>query len=86
MTYTVAFTPRAEKELSKIDRPTRERIAGAIDLLAIDPRPPASLLLRGGEHDRWRVRIGNYRVIYSIDDGVLVVLVIRVAHRREVYE
>jgi mRNA interferase RelE/StbE len=63
----------------------RRRLAGAIELLAIDPRPPGAVMLRGGGRQRWRVRIGDYRVIYAIEDGELVVLVLRIAHRREAY-
>jgi mRNA interferase RelE/StbE len=43
-------------------------------------------MLRGGEHGRWRVRVGDYRVVYAIEDDRLIVLVLRVAHRREVYD
>jgi mRNA interferase RelE/StbE len=63
----------------------RRRLAGAIELLAIDPRPPGAAMLRGGVRQRWRVRIGDYRVIYAIEDAELVVLVLRIAHRSEVY-
>lgn len=59
-------------------------IEGVIALLADNPRPPKAAKLVG-TRDRWRVRAGDHRVIYQIDDGILTVLVIRVAHRREVY-
>ena len=86
MTYTVQVSSSAAKSLAKIDKKTRLRIVGAIELLAVDPRPPGVKLLRGGEQGRWRARVGDYRIVYTIDDDRLIVLVLRVAHRREVYE
>ena len=62
----------------------RLRLEGAIAMLADDPRPPSSRRLSG--RDGWRVRIGDYRVIYRIEDEVLVVVVVTVGHRREVYQ
>jgi mRNA interferase RelE/StbE len=86
MTYTVEISSPAAKSLAKIDKKTRLRIVGAIELLAVDPRPPGAKLLRGGEQGRWRVRVGDYRLVYAIEDDRLIVLVLRVGHRREVYE
>ena len=85
MTYRVRFRTSAERSLAKAPAAARRRLVGAVELLAIDPRPPGAVLLRGGERGRWCVRVGDYRVVYAIDDGELVVLVVRVAHRREVY-
>lgn len=86
MTYTVEISSSAAKSLAKIDKKTRLRIVGAIELLAVDPRPPGVKMLRGGEQGRWRARVGDYRIVYTIEDDRLIVLVLRVAHRREVYE
>jgi len=86
MTYTVEFSTSAAKTLGKLAKANRLRIVGAIELLSVDPRPPGAKMLRGGEHGRWRVRVGDFRVIYAIEDGRLLVLVLRVAHRREAYE
>ena len=86
MTYAVEISSSAAKSLAKIDKLTRLRIVGAIELLAIDPRPPGVKLLRGGEQGRWRARVGDYRIVYTIEDDRLIVLVLRVAHRREVYD
>jgi len=61
----------------------RERIGKAIDALAADPRPPGAVKLSG--HDDFRVRVGDYRVVYAVDDTERLVLVARIAHRREVY-
>ena len=82
-TYDIEFRPAALRELRKIDRSTQPRIRGAIALLAQDPRPPASRQLRG--RDGYRLRVGDYRIIYTIDDGVLLIVVVTIGHRREVY-
>ena len=84
MTYRVEFSPAAARHLRKLDTSSRHRMEGVIALLAENPRPPSARRLVGGEGE-WRVRTGDYRVIYDIDDGVLVVLVIAVGHRREIY-
>ena len=85
MTHAVEFAASAAKALTKLDKKNRLRIAGAIELLSVDPRPPAAKQLRGGLEGRWRLRVGDYRVVYTIRDDRLLVLVLRVAHRREVY-
>ena len=82
--YRIEFRPAAVRELRKIDRSAQSRIQGAIALLAQDPRPPASRPLRGREG--YRLRVGDYRIIYTIDDGVLLVVVVTVGHRRDVYQ
>jgi mRNA interferase RelE/StbE len=86
MTYTIEFSTPAAKALAKLEKANRLRIVGAIELLGVDPRPPGAKMLRGGEHGRWRVRAGDYRIVYAIQDDRLMVLVLRVAHRREVYD
>ena len=86
MTYTVELSTAAAKSLKKLDAPDRLRIAGAIELLSVEPRPPGATMLRGGERGRWRVRVGDYRVVYTIEDDRLIVLVLRIAHLREVYD
>ncbi|XVX19614.1 type II toxin-antitoxin system RelE family toxin [Actinomycetota bacterium] len=85
MTYAVTLAPAAARALRKLDRPAQARIQAVIDLLASDPRPPGARKLAGGEGE-WRVRSGDYRVIYEINDGVLCVLVLAVGHRREIYQ
>jgi mRNA interferase RelE/StbE len=82
--YRIEVTKVATKQLSKLDPSIASRIRGAIELLAVDPRPPASRPLRG--RPGYRVRVGDYRIIYRIEDDVLVVVVLRLAHRRDVYE
>jgi mRNA interferase RelE/StbE len=82
--YEVRKTRRVQREIDAIEKRDRLRIEGAIALLAENPRPPKATKLVD-QRNRWRVRTGDYRILYEIDDGVLTVLVIRVAHRREVY-
>ena len=85
MTYEVRLTPAAVRQLRKLDPPGRRRVQAAIDLLAEDPRPPGARQLVGGAGE-WRVRTGDFRIIYDIRDGELLVLVVKVGHRRDVYE
>lgn len=82
--YTVSFADQALKQLGKLDKPIRLRITRKIRELAVDPRPAGSTPLKG-DTESWRVRVGDYRIVYAIHDGTLVVLVLSVAHRREVY-
>ena len=85
MNYVVNLTPAAARQLRKFDPPTRRRLQAVIELLADEPRPPAATRLVGGAGE-WRVRTGDYRVIYEIHNGELLVLVLRMAHRREIYD
>ena len=86
MTYTIEISTSAAKAVDKLAKANRLRIVGAIELLGVDPRPPGAKMLRGGELGRWRVRVGDYRIVYAIEDDRLLILVLRVAHRREVYD
>ena len=85
MTYRIALAPSAARELRKFDPDVRRRIQAALELLVTEPRPPAAIRLVGGSGE-WRVRTGDYRIVYEINDGELLVLVVRMAHRREVYD
>ena len=84
MNYVVNLSPAAARQLRKFDPRTRRRLQAVIELLANEPRPPAATRLVGGAGE-WRVRTGDYRVIYEIHDAELLVLVLRMAHRREIY-
>ena len=84
MTYRIEVAPAALRQLRKLDPQARRRVQAAIQLLADQPRPPGATKLRGGEGE-WRVRTGDYRVVYEVHDQVLLVLAVAVGHRREVY-
>jgi mRNA interferase RelE/StbE len=81
--YAVEFLPSAARALSRLDRSVQRRIVRRVDGLAADPRVGATKLR--GSDDVWRVRVGDYRILYSIEDARLVILVIRIGHRRDVY-
>ena len=81
--YRLLIKPSAVKEIEAIPRKDRERIAKRIQDLSQNPRPPGSEKLSGDE--KYRVRQGWYRIVYSIDDQALEVLIVKVGHRREVY-
>lgn len=85
MNYRVALTVSAEKELDALPTKMIGRIVSRIEALAMAPRPPGCKKLKGGENE-WRIRIGDYRAVYEIDDTAKTVDVTRIAHRREVYE
>ncbi len=82
--YRIELRPAAVKALRGVDPRQRKRLQGVIALLGEDPRPPGAKPLRG--RPAWRVRTGDYRVIYTIDDGVLVIVVVALGHRRDVYD
>lgn len=84
MAYQISYVASAAKALRKLDRQTARRILEAINSLADDPRPPGCITLQGGDGEL-RIRIGDYRVVYDIVDDELVVLILRVGHRREIY-
>jgi len=83
--YTLEIKPSAGKELDALDDALFARIDRKILLLAENPRPPGCKKLRGYK-DHWRIRVGDWRVLYVIDDAAKRVSITRVAHRREVYE
>jgi mRNA interferase RelE/StbE len=82
-TYEVRLHPAAAREYRRLQGPLRDRIGNAIDALAGAPRPPGVVKLAG--RDDYRVRVGDYRIVYAVDDAERLVLVARIAHRREVY-
>jgi mRNA interferase RelE/StbE len=83
-TYQIVFTPVARRQLASLDPPTRRRVAHRIEALGVDPRPPGAEMLKGGQGEL-RIRIGDWRVIYVVRDEELLVLVIKIGHRRDVY-
>ena len=83
--YRIEFTTAAAKELRKLDPGIRRRILSGIAELGQDPRPAGCKKLVG-ESTAWRIRVGDYRILYEVVDNLLLVTVVRVAHRREVYK
>jgi mRNA interferase RelE/StbE len=83
--YRVALTTSAEKELQHLSAELVARIWPRIERLASVPRPPGCKKLKGGDK-QWRIRVGDYRVVYEVDDKARTVEVTRIGHRREVYE
>ena len=81
--YRVQFTSAAAKELRKLDQGLRRRLLASIAERERDPRPSGCRKLAGETH-AWRIRVGDYRVLYEITDNILVVTVIRVAHEHAV--
>lgn len=81
MTYSITLSPAAARQLRKLDPQARRRVQAAIELLALDPHPPAATRLVGGAGE-WRVRTGDYRIVYQIHDDVLLLLVLGAGHRR----
>ena len=84
MFYTISFTKQAFKDLDKINEPFYSNIKQAIINLSVNPRPNGFKKLKGREG--FRIRIGNYRVIYNIIDSELVIEVIALGHRKNIYD
>ena len=87
MAWTVRFEPRAEKELAKLDRPMQKRIVSFLRERVeggSDPRSTGKPL-RGEKGELWRYRVSDYRIVCRIEDTFLVVVVVRVGHRKDVY-
>jgi mRNA interferase RelE/StbE len=82
-TFSVRLKPAARKWLQGSERSTRQRIAVALVRLSHDPRPAAAKKLVN--EDNFRLRVGDYRIIYEVRDQELLVLVVRIGHRREIY-
>ena len=84
MLYSIELSPAARRNLKSIPKAVLKRVDAKILSLAKNPRPPDVKALRG-RGDFLRVRVGGYRIIYRVEDDRLVVLVVRIGHRREVY-
>jgi mRNA interferase RelE/StbE len=85
LSYQVELAPAAVRQLKKFTPDVRRRIQGVLELLADDPRPPAATQLVVGSGE-WRVRTGDYRVIYEIHEQQVLVLVLRIGHRQDVHD
>ena len=83
MSYRLQIKPSAEKELQAIAQTVRQRIQRAIRKLGDDPRPPGARKL--ANRPEWRLRVGQYRIIYAIDDASQTIDIVKIGHRRDVY-
>jgi len=84
LAYSVELAPAAKRQVRKLDRSIQGRIIRRLEALGKDPRPPGVEKLEGNENT-YRVRVGEYRIVYEIRDKILVILVLKVGHRREIY-
>lgn len=84
--YVISFKRSAEKEFERLPQSSIKRVARAIDALATNPRPSGSKKLEGKKESLWRIRIGDYRVIYAIEDEIEIVEIRRIGHRKDIYE
>jgi len=83
--YVVLLESRAEKELEALPKQTLKRIDIKLQALSVNPRPRGAAKLRGKESEGWRFRIGDYRILYQIDDKENIIRIYRIKHRREAY-
>jgi mRNA interferase RelE/StbE len=84
--YRILISKSAEKDLKRLTSSVFKRIVPKIDKLADNPKPSGCKKLKGSNQNLWRIRIGDYRVIYSIEEEIKVIDIRRVRHRRDVYE
>jgi mRNA interferase RelE/StbE len=83
VSYQVVVLPVAQREINQLPAATGRRVLARLAALAADPRPPGCIKLTN--RDAWRIRVGDYRVIYEIDDPAQTVTVVTIRHRRDVY-
>lgn len=83
MSYRLDYSPVAQRSIERLQRSMQTRILARLESLSQNPRPPGSVKLSG--QDAYRIRVGDYRIIYTIQDDRLIVLIIDVGHRRDVY-
>lgn len=84
MAYNITFTQAAKRQFDKLPRPAKQSVGKTIEQLSSDPRP-AGVTKLSGKEALYRIRTGDYRAIYQIQDGQLLILVVKIGHRREVY-
>jgi len=84
MPYSIVFKPSAWKTLEHLESTTRKRVFGRIEALATTPFPPGVRKI-SGEENAYRIRVGDYRVVYDVLHKKVIVLILRIGHRREVY-
>ncbi len=87
MAWSVELSREAQKDLSKFDKPVREKIIAFLDRIPLYPSPRSiGKALKGELSGRWRYSVGDYRIICRLHDDVLVVEAVKIGHRREVYK
>jgi mRNA interferase RelE/StbE len=84
MSYTIFIRPAANRDLNGLSQEVLARIQKAINRLQLNPRPPGAKKLVGFEKE-WRLRVGDYRILYVVDDSTSQIIIARIAHRREAY-
>jgi mRNA interferase RelE/StbE len=84
LAYRIEFTPRAERDFKSLDGSVRGRIRRRIDSLTENPYPSGVKKIEG-EDEIYRVRVGDYRILYQIKGKILLVLIVRIGHRRDIY-
>jgi mRNA interferase RelE/StbE len=84
--YSISIKSSALKELSKLPKATVKKAEKAIDGLAHNPRPDGVKKLKASEEDLYRIRIGDYRIIYSIEDEIKIVDILKIGHRKDIYK
>lgn len=82
--YEIVLSPAASRQIRKLDPGVRARLVSRIETLAADPRPHGWIALRGAQN-LLRIRVGDWRIVYRVEEERLIVLIVRVGHRREVY-
>jgi mRNA interferase RelE/StbE len=82
--WDIRLSPAAARELRKLDPSVQRRVYASLSMLEVDPLPPGAKRLVGAEAV-YRVRVGDYRVLYRVEEAIVVVIVVKIAHRREVY-
>jgi mRNA interferase RelE/StbE len=83
--YRIEFAPAAARQLGALPKKMQMRVASRIDALAENPRPQDCLKLRGSK-DTWRIRVGDLRILYQVTDEEVLILILRVAHRKDAYK
>ena len=84
MKFTIVFKPSAEREFETLPPQIQARLAAELAALERNPRPPCCKKLRA--RPGYRVRVGDYRIVYAIDDGARIVRILGIGHRREIYQ
>jgi mRNA interferase RelE/StbE len=84
MAYRIEITPAAERQLKALSKTLQKRMVEQFLDLEIIPRPPGVEKLKGSE-DQYRLRVGDYRIIYQIQDQALIILVVKIGHRKDIY-